>query len=57
MRQQFPTFTPRAVATPVPNPVNPANGNPVALVNVNDAGVPIARPLGNVVLKLGTLSH
>ncbi len=38
-----PTFTPRAVATPVPKPEMPVeSGSPVALVSVIEAGVPYA---------------
>ena len=37
---------PKKVATPDPNPVTLLNGKPVALVNVNDDGVPPA-PLNN----------
>lgn len=48
------TFAANAVATPVPYPVVPDMGKPVALVKVNEAGVPIAKLVGNVVLKLGT---
>jgi hypothetical protein len=36
------TFAANAVPTPVPSPVIPAIGNPVALVNVPDDGVPRA---------------
>lgn len=39
----------RNVAIPAPNPVIPPTGNPVPLVNVTELGVPITRPLGNVV--------
>lgn len=48
------TASASAEATPVPSPVIPAIGNPVALVNVKDRGVPMAKPLGNVELMLGT---
>lgn len=53
------TVPANAVATPVPNPVMPAMGNPVALVNVPEAGVPSTgatnvMPDGNVLLMLGT---
>ena len=44
----------RAVATPVPSPVIPLIGSPVPLVRVREAGVPIARPFGSVVLIDGT---
>lgn len=36
-------------------PVTPVvRGSPLALVRVNEVGVPMAKPLGNVVLMLGT---
>ena len=35
-----PTFTPSAVDTPVPKPVRPDSGKPVALVRVRLDGVP-----------------